>query len=47
MKDGVVILNYARDLLADEDAILRGLESGKIKRYVTDFANPKVAAPRV
>ena len=43
MKDGVVILNYARDLLADEDAILRGLESGKIKRYVTDFANPKVA----
>lgn len=43
MKDGVVILNYARDLLADEDAILRGLESGKIKRYMTDFANPKVA----
>ena len=43
MKDGVVILNYARDLLADEDAILRGLKSGKIKRYVTDFANPKVA----
>lgn len=43
MKDGVVILNYARDLLADEDAILKGLESGKIKRYVTDFANPKVA----
>lgn len=43
MKDGVVILNYARDLLADEDAILRGLESGRIKRYVTDFANPKVA----
>ena len=43
MKDGVVILNYARDLLADEDAVLKGLESGKIKRYVTDFANPKVA----
>ena len=43
MKDGVVILNYARDLLADEDAILRGRKSGKIKRYVTDFANPKVA----
>lgn len=46
MKDGVVILNYARDLLADEDAILRGLESGRIKRYVTDFANPKVAGAK-
>lgn len=46
MKDGVVILNYARDLLADEDAILSGLESGRIKRYVTDFANPKVAGAK-
>ena len=46
MKDGVVILNYARDLLADEDAILRGLESGRIKRYVTDFANSKVAGAK-
>ena len=46
LKDGVVILNYARDLLADEDAILRGLESGRIKRYVTDFANSKVAGAK-
>ncbi len=43
MKDGVVILNYARDLLADENAILAGLQSGRIRRYVTDFPNPVVA----
>ena len=43
MKDGVVILNFARDLLADEAAVLAGIESGKIKKYVTDFANETVA----
>ena len=39
MKKGVVILNFARDLLADERAILEGIESGRIHRYVTDFPN--------
>ena len=43
MKDGVVILNFARDLLADESAVLAGLENGKIKNYVTDFPNTTVA----
>ncbi len=43
MKEGVVILNFARDPLADEEAVLSGIESGKIKKYVTDFANPTVA----
>ena len=43
MKEGVVILNFARDPLADEEAVLAGIESGKIKKYVTDFANPTVA----
>ena len=42
MKDGVVLLNYARDLLVDEDAVLAALKAGKLKKYVTDFANPKV-----
>lgn len=42
MKDGVVLLNFARDVLMDEDAIVAALASGKIKRYVTDFANPTV-----
>ena len=43
MKDGVVILNYARDILVDEPALLKAIESGKVKRYMTDFANPTVA----
>ncbi|MBQ8281716.1 MAG: phosphoglycerate dehydrogenase [Lachnospiraceae bacterium] len=40
MKDGVVILNYARDLLVDEEAMEKALKSGKVKRYMTDFTNP-------
>ncbi|MGN0165754.1 MAG: phosphoglycerate dehydrogenase [Lachnospiraceae bacterium] len=40
MKDGVVILNYARDLLVDEEAMAEALKSGKVKRYMTDFTNP-------
>ena len=43
MKEGVVLLNFARDLLVDEDALIQALESGKVKKYVTDFANPTVA----
>lgn len=43
MKDGVVLLNFARDLLVDEDALIAALEEGKVKKYVTDFANPTVA----
>ena len=46
MKEHVVILNFARDLLADEEAIVKALQSGKIKRYVTDFANPVVAGKK-
>lgn len=42
MKDGVILLNFARDLLADEEAVLRGINNGKIRRYVTDFPNPTV-----
>lgn len=43
MKDGVVILNFARDLLADEKAVLAGIASGKVKKYVSDFPNPTTA----
>ena len=43
MKDGVVLLNFARDLLVDENALIEALESGKAKKYVTDFANHTVA----
>ena len=44
MKDGVIILNFARDLLVDDEAMAQALASGKVKRYITDFPNEKTAA---
>lgn len=43
MKDGVVILNFARDLLVNDDDIEAALKSGKVANYVTDFPNAKTA----
>lgn len=43
MKDGVVILNFARDALVDDKAMAEALASGKVSRYVTDFPNPASA----
>lgn len=42
MKDGAVFLNFSRDVLVDDAAMADALASGKISRYVTDFANPAV-----
>jgi len=41
MQEGTVILNYARDLLVNDDDMAEGLASGRIRRYMTDFPNPK------
>lgn len=43
MKDGVVLLNYARDVLMDEEAVLKGIESGKVRKYMSDFPNTTTA----
>ena len=43
MKDGVIILNFARDLLVDDDAIEAALKSGKVRKYITDFPNARTA----
>ncbi len=42
MKDGVVVLNFARDLLVNDDDMAEALASGKVKKYISDFPNPKV-----
>lgn len=44
MKDGVIILNFARDALVDDAAMAEALRSGKVKRYVTDFPNDATAS---
>ncbi len=41
MKDGVVILNFARDALVNDDDIEEALKSGKVRKYVTDFPNAR------
>ena len=43
MKDGVIILNFARDLLVDEKAVIEGIKGGKIRKYVSDFPNSVTA----
>ncbi len=43
MKDGVVILNFARDLLVNETEVIEAIKAGKVHRYVTDFPNPTTA----
>ena len=46
MKDGVILLNFARDLLANEADVLEALKSGKVARYVSDFPNPTTAGQK-
>ena len=43
MKDGVKILNFARDILVNDDDMIEALASGKVAKYVTDFPNAKIA----
>lgn len=43
MKKGVVVLNFARDVLVDSEAMVDALISGAVKRYVTDFPTPEIA----
>ena len=43
MKDGVIILNFSRDALVNDEDMEKALACGKVKKYVTDFPNEKSA----
>lgn len=43
MKKDVVVLNFARDVLVNEEDMVDALISGRVKKYVTDFPNPRIA----
>ena len=42
MKDGVVLLNFSRDTLVNEEDMKEALASGKVAKYVVDFPNPNM-----
>lgn len=44
MKDGVRILNFSRDGLVNSTAVLEAIKTGKVAKYVTDFATDDVLA---
>ena len=46
MKQGVVVLNFARDLLVNEKDMVAALGSGKVRKYVSDFPNATTAGQK-
>lgn len=47
-RDGLVLLNFAREGVVDEEAVIAALDSGKLGHYVTDFPTPRtIAHPKV
>ena len=43
-RPGAVLLNFSRDAIVDEEALLEALGNGRLSRYVTDFPTPKLVA---
>ena len=46
MKPGAVLLNFARDAIVDEAAVVEALRADKLKAYLTDFPSPTLAGVR-
>ena len=44
MKEDAVLLNFSRNTLVDEEALVKELQDGTVGRYITDFANPTIMA---
>lgn len=41
IREGTVLLNFAREGVVDEEAVLAALDSGRLGHYVTDFPTPR------
>ena len=46
MKPTAVLLNFARDLLVDEEAVVAAIAGGRLKRYISDFPNNVTAGKK-
>ena len=44
MKEDAVLLNFSRNTLVDEEAVVKALNADELGRYITDFANPTIMA---
>ncbi len=42
MKPGACLLNFAREQVVDQDALVAALDEGKLRRYVSDFPRPEL-----
>jgi D-3-phosphoglycerate dehydrogenase len=43
-KSGAVLVNFSRDAIVDEEALIEALGNGRLSHYVTDFPTPKLLA---
>jgi D-3-phosphoglycerate dehydrogenase / 2-oxoglutarate reductase len=41
-RDGAVLLNFSREGVVSDEAVAKGLQSGRLKWYVTDFPSPEL-----
>lgn len=42
LKDGAVLLNFAREEIVDTAAVIEALESGRLSKYIADFPTPEL-----
>jgi D-3-phosphoglycerate dehydrogenase len=46
LKEGAILLNFAREEIVDTAAVVEVLESGKLSKYIADFPTPELIGKR-